>query len=218
MNEKSIAIKREIGNPQSLALTIGNLGFTYFEVKNYEKSLRLFKECYEISEEIGNKRLMTFALGGLGYASKAIGDLEKSEEYFKNSLKISKEHGMKDKTINTLIGLSDLSSITDDFDKALNYLKEALDLVVPLKIESSILELLTIFARILIKKNNLERAIKILSLIVNHSQSTKSTKDTAEDLLEDCKKQISEDKFKEPFTKGTSLELDGVVEELLKEL
>ena len=67
-HQKSLDIKRQIGNRLGEAQSLGNLGNVYNALGQYEKAISFHQKSLDIKRQIGNRLGEAQSLGSLGIA------------------------------------------------------------------------------------------------------------------------------------------------------
>ncbi len=118
--ENRLLLLRKNGSPRRIALTFQTLGITYFNLGDYEKSLKNYRESFKIS----GKTIELF--NDLGFLFIEMKNYAEAEKYFKESLQSAKENERTIDMRRSLNGLGKIESDRKNYQQALNYLKESL--------------------------------------------------------------------------------------------
>ncbi|MEA5464591.1 tetratricopeptide repeat protein [Leptothoe sp. PORK10 BA2] len=65
-HQQSLAIKREIGDRQGEANSLGNLGSAYYSLSQYERAIDFHQQSLAIDREIGDRQGEALSLNNLG--------------------------------------------------------------------------------------------------------------------------------------------------------
>ncbi len=65
MNEKCLALYRELGDKRGIAYGLNSIGVTEFSNSNLEKARSLFQESLDLAREISDEYSIAFFLGNL---------------------------------------------------------------------------------------------------------------------------------------------------------
>ena len=87
-NLRSIALIKESGDKQELAIAYSGLGNIYFAQGNSKKTIEYFNSALKITEELGNKQELSRAYNNLGVFYFKQSDFNLSLEYYLKALKI----------------------------------------------------------------------------------------------------------------------------------
>lgn len=124
--EKSLVIQEEIGDQESVALSLLNIGVTYKIQGDIPKAIDYFHRSLKIYEEIGFKQGMANSANNIGTIYHDQNDLEKALEFYFISLALSEELDNKKTIANSLNNIAVLYSLQGDNEKALEYHKRNL--------------------------------------------------------------------------------------------
>ncbi len=89
--QASLALRRELGDRQSIATSLNGLGLVASNEGDYETARRLHEECLEILREVGNRHLEAIALHCLGRTACRSGDLSSASSWHEQALAIQRE-------------------------------------------------------------------------------------------------------------------------------
>ena len=124
-HEKSLAIREEIGDKESIANSLFAIGTIYFGQGDYPRALECFKKALAIREEIGDKLNTANMLGNIGNNYYFLADYPRALEYLKKGLAVHEEIGNKDGIAHVLAGIGIIYLSQVDYPRALEYLEKA---------------------------------------------------------------------------------------------
>ncbi|MEO5356157.1 MAG: tetratricopeptide repeat protein [Nitrospirae bacterium YQR-1] len=124
--QKSLKIRKEIGDKQGEGTTLGNIAINYHARGDYESALKYMLESLKTMKEIGHKKGEGTTLNNISQIYHARGDYESALKYMLESLKIRKEIGDKEGEGVTLNNISSIYHARGDYESALKYLIESL--------------------------------------------------------------------------------------------
>ncbi|MGB8687552.1 MAG: tetratricopeptide repeat protein, partial [Microcoleus sp.] len=87
-HEQSLEIKREIGDRQGEANSLGNLGNAYDSLGQYQRAIAFHEQYLEIEREIGDRVGESIALNNLGNALLKTNKLAEAESQLRASIEI----------------------------------------------------------------------------------------------------------------------------------
>lgn len=126
--KKGISIFEKLNHEQWLAISYMELGNTYYDLKDYKKSLVQYKKGLKISEEKVWNNFIAPYLSNIGAIYLETKKFDKALDHFFRSNKISSRHGSIN---NNIIFLNDVASAyygKKDYKKALEYYTNAINL------------------------------------------------------------------------------------------
>lgn len=171
-SKRGVIAARNLNDNFALAGHYGDLGISYLDLGEIEKSI----ECHNISLKIAQKNtdqltkdlLISNALGNLGQAYESKGDFKSAKQYFENALILSKKHKSSYSEAMDLLNLGGIKSKLGENEEATEQILEAKNIFEQLghigKVGSCLVELGNIYTRLhQLEKalNHLERARKI---------------------------------------------------------
>ena len=126
--EKSLSLRKEIGDKKEIAGSLNNIGVIILEQGDFNQSKKYLEESLDIRKEIDDKTGIAFTLNNLGLFYINQGDYEHAKEYYEESLRIFQEIGDKNKISLTLSNLGILSYNQDNLEQAMKYQEESMEI------------------------------------------------------------------------------------------
>lgn len=163
-----------LGIPERIGVTAHNLGETYFNIGDYEKSFALTAKAIVINDSLHNLSVLSSCYKVMGNLYLHRKEYEKSEQNFLQVLAISDKLGplsQKQATIEAMIQLAALYEERSQQDKKLQILNRAATFVKENKLTDYVEAVYIQLVEEYIKRNNGEKAREII-------QAFKSTRDT----------------------------------------
>jgi predicted ATPase/class 3 adenylate cyclase len=179
--EKSIALCRELGDKQGLAIGLSRLGNVVLEQDN-EHAQHLLEESLMVSQELGDKQNSAFALAALGAVAGATNkENEQARIYSEKGLAIFREIENLLGVIVSLANLGRLAVRQGDYDAARRWLDELLTLENQIgKRGESIISNLHVLGELALRKGDYNQAFiyyeRGLSTIQKTGQSSWASK------------------------------------------
>jgi len=126
LTERSLAIRRNLGNKENIAKALNNLGLVLHDQGDIASARPLLEESLSIRRELGDKRGIGMLLNNLGVVAYAQKDYDYARALYEESLAIRRELGNA-RGISILLGnLALVHKIAGDYEQALSMLREAL--------------------------------------------------------------------------------------------
>ncbi|MCW5886446.1 MAG: tetratricopeptide repeat protein, partial [Candidatus Kapabacteria bacterium] len=116
----------ELGNKNSVALNLGNIGIIYGSQSEYSKALEYFHKSLKINEELQNKEGIAGNLGNLGAIYNYQSDIPKALEYYHKAFRINEEIGNKKGVAANLLNIGNIYKYKSDYIRALENYQQAL--------------------------------------------------------------------------------------------
>jgi tetratricopeptide (TPR) repeat protein len=103
--EESLALSREIGDKQGIAMSLDNLGIVAQGQGDYAATRSLHEESLALRREIGDKQGIALSVGNLGLVALEQGDYAAAQSLLEESLVLFREIGDKWGIAMSLAGL-----------------------------------------------------------------------------------------------------------------
>ncbi len=126
--ERSVAIRREIGDKAGLAGTLNALGLVAQSRGDLDEAMRLYEDGLAIQREIGNKRGIAGTLLNLGVLALHKGDVDLAERHWSESLEVYRAAGDRLYTAGLLCNLGNAAMKRKDLEAARSRYRESLRL------------------------------------------------------------------------------------------
>lgn len=124
--ELAFLIRQEQENINGQAWNLGQLGWNYEELNEFEKAIRYYQEALKLCEFKKNNFAKAWNLGRLGWNHEELKEYEKSINYHKQALKLFKIEKNTSGEARNLGQIGWNYSELNEFKKANNYHKKAL--------------------------------------------------------------------------------------------
>ena len=125
---EALKMAKELGNKNSIAIRLGNIGVVYDEQGNYPKALESFFAALKMDKELGDKNGIAIRLGNIGIVYDEQGNYPMALENYYEALKMAKELGNKNNIAAWIGNIGSLYTKLGQFNKAEQYLDSALAL------------------------------------------------------------------------------------------
>lgn len=126
MLEIGVKVAQMIGDRQSEATHLGNLGVTYNFLGQVEKAIVHYKQFLSIAQETGNSRDESAALRFLGYSYWILGQVKEAISSYEQALAIARKYNIHHGEGAALNRLGAAHRDLGQFEKAISYLEESL--------------------------------------------------------------------------------------------
>ncbi|MGB7844767.1 MAG: CHAT domain-containing protein [Candidatus Acidiferrum sp.] len=124
-NQRALEAARSLKMGGIEATILGNLGWAYFELGDYQNSLRFYKEGAEISERIGLKGYSAYWYAGLANTYMAIHQYADAEALSKQTLEQARKLNDAETITECLNSLAEVSLRANRLEEAEEYNREA---------------------------------------------------------------------------------------------
>lgn len=173
-NKAAYEIFLRLGIPERIGVTAHNLGETYYNIGDYDKSFHLTEKAIIINDSLHNLSVLSACYKVMGNIFMHRRDYEKAMNNFLQVLNISNELGtnsQKQATIEAMIQLAALYELQQQQDKKLQILNQAAGFVKENKLTDYVESVYIQLVEEYIKRNNREKALDII-------RAFKTTRDT----------------------------------------
>jgi signal transduction histidine kinase len=114
------------GRDDKVANTLNNIGVTYEEIQNYEKSKEFYFESLKVHKRLNNLEIQTAVYNNIGSTFEAVGQLDSAEYYYNISLEMAKDNNPDENMANALGNLGNIYYKREEYTKALDHQRRAL--------------------------------------------------------------------------------------------
>jgi CHAT domain-containing protein len=118
-----------LGNENRAQIALGNLGWAYFELGDFERAIALFREAEQESIKLGNIRDQLKWIITAGYVDQGSGDFPHAMSSYNEALALARQITSKEDIVDSLEDLAHLSIATGKLDEASAYLAQLTPLV-----------------------------------------------------------------------------------------
>jgi tetratricopeptide (TPR) repeat protein len=162
---------------------------------------------------------MSDELGDLAVAANALGNYVQAEQYAREALRALPEGEVEhDYGTWEYRTLGRAACSLGNYADARRYLRRSLELAIAAQQPSRHLLTFVDVARVLAKQGDQERALELLTLVMNHRFSWQIFKDEAAPLITELEAELPPDVVAASRERGRARDLDTTVAELLDEL
>ena len=223
IDEEKAAIKKLIKIATSLGdtwlLALANYGFSLVSLirKEFTEAERYGKISLDISQQNGDIINASFAYIALGHAAFAQKDFPRAENDFKTCLSIAEDFSFHWAIANAYKYLAKVAVETGRIEQAHEYLFDSLRITSEIGYTRDLINLLYDYGQLIIDDGELETAVEILALVVQHPASDQyrwlegNIKDSAAELLSGLEEQLEPEEFSSAVARGQKRELDEAV-------
>ncbi len=117
---------REVGDKQSLAISINSLGLVAHTQGDYQKALTLFEESLALRREVNDQWGIAASLQNLGLVAYARGDYARARSFYEESLSLRKEVGDRRGIAALYHNLGEIARLQQEPERARSLLEESL--------------------------------------------------------------------------------------------
>jgi tetratricopeptide (TPR) repeat protein len=125
---ESLALRRELGDKQGIASSLGNLGLVALRQGEYERAEALLTENLALYRELGHQRGIARALNNLGVVTQHRGNYDRATAFLEESMALQRGLGDKGGIASSLANLGEIARYQGDYARATALYEESLAL------------------------------------------------------------------------------------------
>lgn len=166
-NETALRFSRSLGMQTYVATSLGNMGWAYFQLGDFENALEYYKEGAEQSERSGLNSYGAYFYTGVANSYLALHDYASAEELSKRTLIRARSLNNAQTIDECLNTLAEVTLRTARLDEAEQYNQEALKLEEIGADHFGVLDSLVLSGRIKAKKGQFDEAKKLFLRVLD---------------------------------------------------
>jgi predicted ATPase len=213
---ESLEIRTSLGDKRGMGTSLNNLGHITYLRQEFSQAKRYGEEGLQIRRDLGNRKGMAASLNFLGTVALAMDDLPAAKEYVNESLSIRSELGEKVGIIDSQNNLGKIALAMDDAEDAQTHFQSSIKNAWEIGAFPMALEAIIGIAQYKATQGELENAATMLALVANHRSTSGDTKNRAQELFRALSEDSSAPALEEAWKSGASMDLDGLVRQVLE--
>ncbi|MEN8241513.1 MAG: LuxR C-terminal-related transcriptional regulator [Chloroflexota bacterium] len=219
--EKLMKIAARLDKQWMYAFALFAVGMGALVTGDYQKATALAEENLVLYQELGDTIGSTTPLIVLGHADLARGDLKGARDSYLRCLEFAEQVGFHYSTQTATKYLGKVAVSLGRIEEAEKYLHQSLLISKEIGFYRDIIRLTYEFARLLTVQGKTERAVELLSLILDHPASDQvrwlegKLRDNIRELLAKLESELAPEVFTAAMKRGKGLDLDETVANLL---
>jgi len=213
-----LAIGREIGAKEMIAMVLQPLGMVSLGLGETAAAREYFMEALSLAEELGNKRELAAAVNALAQLHRADGELDAATPLYEKVLSLARELGDREIIGIGLLNLAMVSITGGAADRAPRMLLEALAIVEEIGMKQLGQSLLDVSAGLAVSMTDWERAARFFGAAEAQTAQTGQHRDPTDDaflapLIGQALTALGFAAFTKAETGGRALSYDKAIEE-----
>lgn len=214
--QAAVAEWRALGDARFTAFGLNLLSWNALALGYTDEARAALEESISLSKPVGDRWGLAFAYRGLGLSAQAQGEHAQAVEMFGKSLETLKEVGTRQDEARILVEMShSIFALGNDAEAERGWYK-ALRITTETKITFVALEALIGIAVLKAKQGNVEQALELSLIVLNHPASLQETKDRANALRSELKAQLTPTEIEAIQDRTGEKTFDAVVEDLIR--
>jgi predicted ATPase/DNA-binding CsgD family transcriptional regulator len=220
-SDNMLKIAKEMGDKWLLALTLFTVGMGCLLREEYDEARRYGQTHLALSQEIGDVCGAMMALVVLGHSALASKELAQAREYYLRCLKKSEEIGFFYGMQTASKYLAKVTISMNLTTEAEGYLRKCLRITNEIGFMRDIINMFYEYARLYAAQGNVEAAVELLGLVVQHPASRESRfldgriRDNARELLASLEVDLPPQVYAAALERGQEMNMDRIIDRLL---
>jgi predicted ATPase/transcriptional regulator with XRE-family HTH domain len=215
---KSAVIEwRAIGDPRFTAFGLNFLSLSAFKLGRFDEARSALEESITLNSSVGDRWGIGSAYRGLGLVAQAQGDHAQAVDMFQNSLDMFTELGTRWDVARVLAEMGRSAFALEKDLQAERFWRESLRISTDTQALSVGLEAVVGIASLQAKRENIEAALEMLLIILDHPASIQETKHRASELRIQLEDQLPQQKIEVIQHRAEEKTFISIAEELLRQ-
>jgi tetratricopeptide (TPR) repeat protein len=208
---------RLIGDPRITAIALNTLSWMAVKLGRYDEARAALEESVLLNTSIGERWGLGFAYRGLGFIAQAQGEHVQAMDMFRTSLDTLTELGARQDAARVLTEMSySLLALGHDAE-AVHALHEALCITTETQGTFVTLAALAGIAALQAKQGEIEQALELLLIVLEHPATIQDTRDRAKQLRSELEAQLTTQQIEAVQMRAHAQPFETVVNEVLKQ-
>jgi len=207
---------RAIGDPRFTAIGLNSLYWSALRLGRYEEARAALEESIELSISVGDRWALGFAYRGLGIIAQVQGEHAKAVGMFRKGLDTFTEIGARQDVARALADMCrSVLALGNDAEAERGW-RESLRIAMETRGIFIALEALVGLASLQAKHGDMEHALELLLIVLDHPVITHETRKRAAQLRAQLEAQLTPSQIENIQANADDETLESVVEKLLK--
>jgi len=215
--QSAVADWRAIGDPRFTAFGLRILSQSALALGRYDEARAVLEESAALNISVGDRWGMGSAFRGLGVVAQVQGGHSQAVDMFLKSLDIFTELGGSWWVARVLAEMSRSVFALGNDAEAERLWRDSLRIATETRGTPVALEALAGFASLKSKQGNLEYALELLLIVLNHSASFQETKNRATQLHAEPEAQLTSQQIEAVEARVQATTFEAIVDEVLKQ-
>jgi predicted ATPase/transcriptional regulator with XRE-family HTH domain len=209
---------RAISDPRFTAFGLNFLSLSASTLGRYDEACAAIEESITLNSSVGDRWGLGSANRVLGIIAQKQGEHPQALVVFYKSLNIFSELGARWDVARVLAEMGRSVFALGNDAEAERVWRESLRIAIETKGMFITLESLVGMAGLKTKRGDMEQALELLLIVLNHSSSLKDTRDRAERLQRELEVQLTNQQVEAVQTRVQAKTFEAVVDEILKQV
>jgi predicted ATPase/transcriptional regulator with XRE-family HTH domain len=208
---------RAIGDPRFTAIGLNSLYWSALRLGQYDEARAALEESIELSILVGDRWVLGFSYRGLGIIAQAQGEHTKAVDMFRKGLDIFTELGARQDVARAFVDMGRSIFALRNEAEAERIWRESLRIAIETRGIFIALEALVGFASLQTKRGDMEQALELLLIVLNHPVITHETRKRAAHLRAELESQLTSQQIEAVHARAQVKTFEAIVDEILKQ-
>jgi predicted ATPase/DNA-binding SARP family transcriptional activator len=210
-----VAEWRRIGDPRITAIALNNLSLNAMRLGRYDEARAALEESILCTQSIGDRWNLAFAYRGIGLIEQAQGNHRQAVDQFRTSLEMLADVGVRQDEARVVVEMShSLVALGDDAEAERGW-RKALRITTETQSAFVALDALIGIANLQARQGNLEHALDLAWIVLNHPASVQETKRRAEKLRAEIEARVTPQQVEKVQARARDESLEHVINQIL---
>jgi predicted ATPase/transcriptional regulator with XRE-family HTH domain len=213
----AVADWRRIGDPRLTAIALNNLSLSALWLGKFDEARLAQEESVALSSSIGDRWGLGFAYRGLAIILQAQGDHLQAVDIFHKSLDILRQLGARQDVARVLAEMGRSVFALGNGAEAERIWRDSLRIAIETRGTFIALEALLGLASLQAKRGDVEQALELLWIVLDHPTSIQDTRNRAAQLRIEWEAQLTKQQVEAAQARAQAKTLEVAIAELLKQ-
>lgn len=181
---RALRLQRELDDPTGTVSSLSNLGNVLRLLGCLEKARRLLGEALDLAERIAANDVLPNLYVNLGVLELTQGQHAAAEARFDAALQLARKHGKRNLEVNALFQLGRCCLVSGDANTSQERFLETLRLATEIGYREKVIDGLVGLAWVRARLGDVDRAVHLLSIALEHGEASPGTTKWAAELRE----------------------------------
>ncbi len=177
-SNKAIAIFRENGKKERLAITLMNVGYEYYTINEMDTALMYYDEAEPIFEELGFDLGTAYTIGNRALILRKKGLLSEAKKDLFQAIEMLQPYGDLFGLSDFYIQLGNVFSDEGDIEEAINYSFNALDIAMSEDLKEQIKDASLLLSQLFAKQEQYKKALEYQTQYLAYKDSIQDSETT----------------------------------------
>ncbi|MBZ0301414.1 MAG: tetratricopeptide repeat protein, partial [Anaerolineae bacterium] len=216
--QQAYQISNELGDDLFAAYILVVMGNVRRAVEDYDQAMGYYQASYKTKEAFHDLGGMAFALNSIARIAWLQGKYQDAVHLYQEGHDAYREVNDPGGLATSMFGLGDAAQAAGDYFTGRRHFQQALKIAVDIHWSPLILEIVTGIADLLLKTDEPEQAVALLSIAIAHPAIEPPTRRRAEHLSEQVRKLLTPDAFDAAGRRGETIGMDKMAQLMLEHL